>query len=182
MFLVVVLHQVHKGFEQQSEQVSSWSEERLAQRLETDAWLAVARITTLYDDVSTRFAALAQRADISKAIQSRNSVAISELLAPALELADVDGALVLDDKLRVLGADRLDADILRADQILRAHPLLRNLQDVLRSSTGDRKVRLITGRFDQSLAQALAADWKAPVAGIFIETVLDDFGDAIAVI
>jgi hypothetical protein len=69
MFLVVVLYQVAKGFEQQSAQVSQWSEERLAQRLESDALLAVARIDTLYDDVSTRFASIAQRADISKAIQ-----------------------------------------------------------------------------------------------------------------
>ena len=72
MLLILVLHQVNKGFEQQSNQVSRWSEERLAQRLTSDALLARARINTLYDDVATRFASLAQRSDISKAIQSRN--------------------------------------------------------------------------------------------------------------
>jgi diguanylate cyclase (GGDEF)-like protein len=182
MFLVVVLFQVNKGFEQQSAQVSQWSEERLAQRLESDALLAVARIDTLYDDVSTRFASIAQRADISKAIQSGNSVAISELLTPALELADVDGALVLDENLRVLGADRLNADILRANKLLRSQPLMRVLQNVLRSDPNDRHVRRVTGAFDHSLAAALAAEWKAPLAGIFVETVLDDFHDVIAVI
>jgi diguanylate cyclase (GGDEF)-like protein len=182
LFLVVVLYKVNKGFEQQSAQVSQWSEERLAQRLESDALLSVARIDTLYDDVSTRFASIAQRADISKAIQSGNSVAISELLAPALELADVDGALVLDENLRVLGADRLDADILRANKLLRSQPLMRVLQNVLRGDPNDRHVRRVTGAFDHSLAAALAADWKAPLAGIFVETVLDDFHDVIAVI
>src|SRR5688572_24962609 len=181
MLLALVLHQVNKGYEQQTNQVSRWSEERLAQRLTSDALLARARVNTLYDDVATRFASLAQRSDISKAIQSRNSVAISELLAPALQLADVDGALVLNEKLRVLGADRLDADILRADKALRFHPILRDLQRVLYSDLDDRQVR-ITGRFDKYLAEALGADWTAPLAGVFIEPILDDFGDVTAII
>jgi diguanylate cyclase (GGDEF)-like protein len=181
MLLVLVLHQVNKGFERQTNQVSRWSEERLAQRLASDALLARARINTLYDDVATRFASLAQRSDISKAIQSRNSVAISELLAPALELADVDGALVLDEKLRVLGADRLDANILRADKALRFHPILRDLHRALASDLNDRQVR-ITGRFDKYLAEALAANWTAPLAGVFIEPILDDFRDVTAII
>ena len=181
MLLVLVLHQVNKGFEQQSDQVSRWSEQRLAQRLVSDALLARARIDSLYDDVATRFASLAQRSDISKAIQSRNSVAISELLAPALQLADVDGALVLDEKLRVLGADRLDADVLRADKALRFHPVLRDLQRVLDSDLDDRHVR-ITGRFDEYLAEAFAANRTAPLAGVFIEPILDDFGDVTAII
>jgi diguanylate cyclase (GGDEF)-like protein len=181
MLLLLVLYQVNKGLSQQTDQISHWSEERLAQRLTSDALLARARINTLYDDVSTRFASLAQRSDVSKAIQSRNSVAISELLASALALADLDGVLVLDEKSRVLGADRLDADILRAHKVLRSHPILRDIQQALRNDTPHRRIR-ITGRFDRSFAEALAANWTAPLAGVFIEPVLDDFGGVTAVI
>ena len=182
LFLLVVLYQVNTGFEQQTDKVSKWSEERLAQRLESDAILARARLETLYDDIATRFAASAQRADISNAIQSRNSVAISELLTPALELADVDGALVLDERLRVLAAERLGADIPRADKVLPAHPFFQVLQRILRSESDDTRARRLIERFDKAFAEALAADWKAPIAGIFVEKINDDFGDTIAII
>ena len=53
-----------------------------------------------------RLESIAQRADIMKAVSTGTSIAISELLGRAARAADLDGILVVDAKLRVLGADK----------------------------------------------------------------------------
>jgi diguanylate cyclase (GGDEF)-like protein len=182
MLLGLVLLQVSKGLEEQSSEVTRWSEERLSQLLAGDAELAKTRVDDLYEDLSRRFASLAQRADLSKAIQSGNSVAISELLTAALKVTDLDGALVLDAKLRVLGADRLNADILRAGTVLQNHPIREQLKQLLAYDPAITARLRITGRFDENLAAALAAERTAPLAGVLAEPVFDDFQDVVAII
>jgi diguanylate cyclase (GGDEF)-like protein len=182
MLLGLVLFQVSRGLEEQTAEVARWSEERLSQRLAGDAELAKARIEILYEDLSTRFASLAQRPDLVKAIQSGNSVAISELLTAALKIADLDGAIVLDANLRVLGADRLQADVLRANTILRQHSIRTQFERLLHHPPGTASRLRIVGRFDANLAAAVAAESPAPLAGILAEPVFDDFQDVVAII
>lgn len=183
MLLGLVLVQAGKSLERQTEEISRWSEERLAQRLMAETLLALARLNNMHSDISRRFASLSQRTDISKAIQSRNSVAISELLAPAIKLADIDGVMVLDEKLRVMGAHRLDIDILGADKLLRSHSLMREIEGVAtRNNPKSPRRYSRAGRFDDYLAAAVGAERNSALAEIFIEPVFDEFGDVVAVL
>ncbi|WP_434054262.1 MAG: hypothetical protein RDA78_05030 [Roseibium sp.] len=80
------------------------SQTRLLEMLTADVKLAGKRLEFLFEDRVRRVSAIASDPNIVKAIESRNNVAMSELLGPFAELDDIDGIVVLDDKARVIGA------------------------------------------------------------------------------
>src|SRR5918998_2732911 len=89
-FVALVLLRADRSLIEQTSQLSTFSEQALAERLEGYARLARSRIFTMLNDVSRRFATVAQRADIGKAVMSGNTVAISEMLRPAISASDID--------------------------------------------------------------------------------------------
>jgi diguanylate cyclase (GGDEF)-like protein len=180
-FIALILLRADHGLDEQTSQLSRLSEEKLTERLEGDARLARARILTLLDDVSRRFATIAQRADVAKAVVSGNTVAISELLRPALESSDIDGVIVVDAKLRVLGAHDLGIDILKANQKLQHSELFAPLSDIIASNDREnrRSARLKT-RLDGRTGAAIGAISEGALAEVMIEPVFDDFGDVVA--
>ncbi|WP_208986188.1 EAL domain-containing protein [Labrenzia sp. OB1] len=87
------------------------SQTGLQEKLSADVELAGTRLEFLFEDRLRRLNSIAERADTATAIASRNVVAMSELLGPAANLANVDGIIVLDDEARVIGASSYDADL-----------------------------------------------------------------------
>ncbi len=170
-----------QGLERQAAQLSRLSEEKLAQRLSGEARLAGARVGMLFDATGSRLEAIAQRADIVKAISSANVVAISELLGRAAEAADIDGILVVDTKLRVFGAHSDKVDIVGTDRALQNSAFAPDLRAIL--ADNDRKRPHVLRRavaLDEEAAEALSARGKSPLAFVVAQPIFDDFGDVFA--
>ena len=182
-FVVLVLLRADRGLSEQTAQLSRLSEEKLADRLSGDARLARSLVLTMLDDVSRRFATVAQRADIVRAVISANTVAISEILRPALVSSDVDGVVVVDSTLRVIGAHDLGVDVLKASKHIGNGSLAGPIGNVI--SKNDREIRRgfrLRTRFDALTSASVGTSSQEGLAEIMIEPVFDDFGDVIAVL
>jgi methyl-accepting chemotaxis protein len=170
-----------QGLERQAAELGRLSEERLGQRLDGEARLAGAQLETLFETIGRRIEGIAQRADVVKVIAAANVVPIWDLLGRTGRAADVDGILVVDAKLRVLGADKDSVDIAAAYQALRAHPLAQEMLPLL--ADNDRKHPRVIRRtlpLTADLAKALGAKETAPLALVIVEPMFDDFGDVFA--
>jgi len=170
-----------QGLERQAAELGRLSEERLGQRLDGEARLAGAQLETLFETIGRRIEGIAQRADVVKVIASANVVPIWDFLGRTGRAADVDGILVVDTKLRVLGADKDSVDIAAAYQALRAHPLAQEMLPLL--ADNDRKHPRVIRRtlpLTADLAKALGAKETAPLALVIVEPMFDDFGDVFA--
>jgi methyl-accepting chemotaxis protein len=188
----LTLWRLTQGLERQATQLARLSEAKLRQRLDGEARLARARVERLFADAARRLESIAQRADVVRAVATGNSITISELLGRAARLADLDGIMVVDTKLGVLGADREaknagsphagDAiDILAASQALQRHPLARLITPLLAENDRQRPhtlQRMMT--LDADTALAIGGTSQAPFAVVAFEPIFDDFGDVFA--
>lgn len=165
---------------EQAQEISRWSEAQLSNRLLSDAKLAAARLQMQREDVERRFATIAKRWDISKAVFSGNTVAASELMRPALTLADLDGVIAFDLNLRALTADRVEADLLAANTALDRTPLAAALRAMMAHNDRERSVGfLLSLPWDVPLAGALAADETGSLVDVFGQPLFDEFGEVI---
>jgi diguanylate cyclase (GGDEF)-like protein len=173
--LVVV--QANRVSKEQAFEVSQWSEARLSERLHSDAMLAAARLDALREDVGRRFASLVKRADVSAAIFSGNTVAVSEVLRPALALADLEGAIAFDEDMKAVSADTVDASILEANRAIRTSALSGPIREILTKNDPAQPVGFVRSLpLDASLASALAATELGETADIFGQPIFDEFG------
>jgi methyl-accepting chemotaxis protein len=170
-----------RGLARQAEELGRLSEEKLAQRLDGEARLAGARVEALFAAIGARLESIAQRVDVVKAISSSNDVAISQILGRAGEAADIDGIIVVDNKLRVFGAASDKVNIVVANRELQESPFAKDIAAIL--ANNDRKhprtVRRTVAMNDQ-LALALGAHGTSPMTFVVAEPIFDDFGDVFA--
>ena len=165
---------------EQAQEISRWSEAQLSGRLLSDAKLAAARLQMQREDVERRFATIAKRWDVAKAVFSGNTVAASELMRPALALADLDGVIAFDVNLRALTADRVDAELLAANTAVSRTPLAASLRAMMAQNDRDRTTGFVTTlHWDAALAGALAADETGAVVDVYGQPLFDDFGDVV---
>jgi len=165
---------------EQAHEISRWSEAQLSGRLLSDAKLAAARLQMQREDVERRFATMAKRWDVSKAVFSGNTVAASELMRPALSLADLDGVIAFDQNLRALTADRVEADLLTANSALAQTPLAAALRGMIARNDRERSTGFVMSlRWDPALAGALAADETGSLVDVFGQPLFDEFGEVI---
>jgi len=188
----LTIWRLNQGLDRQASQLARLSEVKLGQELDGQARLAGARVQMLFATVGRRLETIAHRADIMKAVSTGNSITISELLGRAARSADLDGILVVDAKLRVLGADKEASnaaalgnaevvDILATSQALAAHPLSQQIQPLLAENDRRRPSVLRTiAAMDDRLAKAVGTRMTAPLAAIAVEPIFDDFGDVFA--
>ncbi|WP_375460811.1 EAL domain-containing protein [uncultured Enterovirga sp.] len=178
--LVVV--RANQNLKEQAFEVSQWSEARLSERLHSDAMLAAARLDSLREDVGRRFASLVERADVSTAIFSGNTVAVAELLRPALASADLEGAIAFDADLKAVSADTVDAKILDANGAIRTSLLFEPARNII--AENDRTAPrgfLRSMPLDPELAAALAATEVGEMADIFGQPIFGEFGEVAGV-
>ncbi|WP_422040769.1 EAL domain-containing protein [Roseibium sp.] len=114
----LVAYQLEDSMTRQQGELLNLSQTRLLEMLTADVKLAGKRLEFLFEDRVRRVSAIAADPNIVKAIESRNNVAMSELLGPFAELDDIDGIVVLDDKARVIGASSYDSDLVSLGQKL----------------------------------------------------------------
>jgi len=179
--VALTVMRLDRGLNRQALQLEALAEAKLSERLEADAKLAAARLKNVFDEVTYQINAIAQRADVSRAIASRNVVAMSELLSRAAEIAKLDGILVIDNKMRVMGAHDQWLDILGADAALQKSPLAERIRPLLAENDRRRPhiLELITP-LDEALATAVGAPAPVAAAAIDVTPIFDDFGDVVA--
>ena len=181
--VALVILRAGQTLENQALEVSHWSEAQLSDRLFSDVRLAGARLASQQDDVGRRFATLAKRWDVSKAIFSGNTVAASELLRPALKLADLDGVIAFDIHMRALTADRVDAELLEANAAIRGSVLAPLISSLLVHNDPDNPKGFVTSvHLDAKTTAALASDDTGQIVEIFGQPTFDDFGEVIGVL
>ena len=100
----LTIARVERSLSDQAFELGRLSAQKLGDELTAEAKLARYRLDTLMRDTARRLGVVAQRADIGRAVQSRNTVAISETLDPAGRAANIDVIIALDPKFRVIGA------------------------------------------------------------------------------
>lgn len=107
----IVAYQLDVSMTRQEAELLKLSKSRLLETLTADVNLAGRRLEFLFEDRLRRVNAIAERSDTLSALESRNNVAMSELLGPAASEADVDAIVVLDESARVIGASSYNADL-----------------------------------------------------------------------
>ncbi len=107
----LVAFQLEGSMARQETELLKLSHARVLETLTADVKLAGTRLEFLFLDRLRRVSTLSERQDVVAAVESRNVVAMSELLGAGAQLADVDGLVVLDEKGRVIGASSNSIDL-----------------------------------------------------------------------
>ncbi len=198
-FVSLTILRLDRGLSRQTTELGQLAENNLRQSLGGEARLARGRLDFQFTVAERNADNVSQRADVVAAVGSNNVVAITEVLNRAVKTSNLDGILVVDMKMRVIGANTYETDLLIANEflpeteipaaveaILTNNDLFGRYEDRTREGSDDlaegyryRDARLVMA-LDETLAKAIGAQKTAPLAGIFIEPVFDDFGDVTA--
>lgn len=183
VFVALIVFQLNRGLSSQADQLAKLSEQKLAERLDAEAKLAQARVRNLFEDAARRLAAIATRGDTVQALASSNVVAISELVGPAAEAAEIDAIVAVDTKMRVIGAHHGDLDLLAINRALQNSDLVRSLGPILadndpRRPRGYNSIVLL----DQPIFAATNVDVSTRLGEIIAYPFFDDFGDVTGVL
>jgi diguanylate cyclase (GGDEF)-like protein len=173
----VTVMKLHEGVAEQSQQLGQLSKQKLAESLDANARLARARLDRLLALTETRLTDIAQRQDINTAIVTGNIVAISEALNPAAQLAKLDGIIVVDAQMRVIGAATGAIDLLATNEALRHSAYAAEIRELLATNerAAPRRMRRVV-RVDSPTERAFGVPIGA-IADIMAVPLFDDFGD-----
>jgi diguanylate cyclase (GGDEF)-like protein len=167
------------GLQEQAEALGRLSARQLSDRLDAEAQLARARIDGLGSETSLRLRQLAQRADISKAIASRNDITIRELLAAVAKTSDIQHLIAFDTDGVPIGANDA-SDLLAINKQMSKSDLAADLKAILKNnSRSNPRGHQDTHVMPLGLLETLRLPVRLTVAHEALEPVFDDFGELI---
>jgi len=170
---------LHEQLNSQADALGRLSEQQLAHRLDGEAQLARARIEALGADATERLRQLAQRADISRAVESRNDVTIRELLTAVAKTSGFERLIALDETGRVIGANA-PLDLLAVNTRLQASDFSAEIKPLLeKNSRAHPLAHEDTRQLERDLISVLRLPKRPTIAYTAVEPVFDDFGDLI---
>jgi len=172
----LVAYQLEVSIARQETELQKLSHARLLETLTADVELAGTRVEYLLQDRLRRVNAISERVDTVKALESRNNVAMSELLGPAASMADVDSLVVLDEKGRVIGASTYSADLVGLNNRLQRFGFF---TDITRSLKDSYPGQRLTYSSLLPLAETgifVPGDNVNAVSQVIFVPVFDDFG------
>ena len=172
----LVAFQLEGSMTRQEQELRQLSHARLLETLTADVELAGTRLDYLLEDRLRRVNAVSERVDTVKAVESRNNVAMSELLGPAAKMADVDSLVVLDDKGRVIGASSYSADLVGLNNRIRRFGFFEDISKSLKNSYPGQKLTYsaLLPLADTSIF--VPTDNVNSVSQVIFVPVFDDFG------
>lgn len=94
------------------------SAEKTVSRLSGEIRLMGDRLEWTFKSLDDQIAGLARQPDSIKAIESRNDVALAKIIGDPLRNIGFDGGIIIDHKLKVIGADKTGVDLLGAANAL----------------------------------------------------------------
>ena len=200
IFVILAILKLDRGLGRQTYELSELAKQNLMQSLAGEARLAHGRVEFLFTVAERNADDISQRTSVVAAINSGDNAAITEVLDRAVRTSNLDGILVVDTKMRVIGADTYSTDLPVANEFLPMTSIPGAVEAILTNNDRD-------GRYDDKagldhdetadggvryrdahlvvalngiLAKAIGARKAAPLAIIQIEPVFDDFGDVAA--
>jgi diguanylate cyclase (GGDEF)-like protein len=167
------------GLQKQAEALDRLSARQLSDRLDGEAQLARARIEAIGSETAMRLRQLAQRADVSRAIASRNDITIRELLASVAQTSDMQRLIAFDQDGIPIGVN--DAlDLLAINAEIRDSDLGPDLHAILKNNNRSHpRGHQSTHVMSLGLLKALRLPAHLTVAHEAFEPVFDDFGEQI---
>jgi diguanylate cyclase (GGDEF)-like protein len=165
--------------QEQADALGQLSAQQLADRLDGEAQLARARFELIGTETSLRLRQLAQRADISKAVASRNDITIRELLATVAKTSEMQRLIAFDQDGLPIGVSNA-LDLLAINAEMRDSNLSLDLGSILKNNSrlhprGVQSIRTMT----PGLLKALRLPVQLTIAHNAFEPIFDDFGDLI---
>lgn len=172
----LVAFQLEDSMQRQEAELLELSRARLVETLSADVKLAGTRMEFLFQDRLRRINALSERVDTAKAVESRNVVAMSELLGPAAKLADVDGIVVLDEEGHVIGASSYSADLVELGSKMQGLSFFNEVAKSLKDSFPGEKLTYSGVLAKSETGVFVPGDRDNEVSQIAFVPVFDDFG------
>ena len=167
----------------QAEAVHHLASQRMAQQADAGIALVLERLNGMFTGLEKSLEAISALRSTQAAVKSRNDVWIAEEIGRKLRQVGFSGAIVLDQDLRVIGADHTGASLLYSNDTLQMHELRQSLQAMLvgkdRSNPG---LHRFAGIIDPSLAAILLAQGDGSYGLVLGVPVFDEFGDTAAII
>lgn len=182
LFIGVVYSQLEYSLKRQSEALESITTSNLSDVLGADLGLAAARLRFLSEDLGRRVQAIARREDTAAAIATRNVVAMAQLLGPAAHNAEVDGIVVVDRDLNVIGASTDAIDLVAVSQRVKSSPILADLEQVLASPSPEVDTRLQALYSSEELAPFAPINPNPLMQIVIMHPVRDEFGEIVAAV
>ncbi|HSM42175.1 MAG TPA: methyl-accepting chemotaxis protein [Afifellaceae bacterium] len=182
-FVSMTIFRLDTSLSRQSAELSALAEEKLVQTLDGAAGLGAVRLDLLFTNVDRQLGVIAQRADIVSAILSGNVVAMTETLRRGKASTDLDGVIIVDKGVNVLGAEYGNIDLLVSDAALKQTILKAEIEAIMAENDplqprGFMRVM----KMDRVLATALGETRTDTMVLLAIQPVFDDFGDVFAAV
>jgi methyl-accepting chemotaxis protein len=167
----------------QADAVHHLASQRMAQQADASISLVLERLNGMFTGLERSLDAISALRSTQAAAKSRNDVWIAEEIGRKLLRVGFTGAIVLDQDLRVIGADHTGASLLFSNDTLQMHDLRQTLQAMLvgkdRSNPG---LYRYSGVIDPSLAAILLTQGVGSYGLVLGIPVFDDFGETAAII
>ena len=175
----LTIFRLDSALKEQAKALEQLSESQLAHRLDGEAQLARARLEALEAQTAQQLRQLAQRADIGKAVASRNDITIADLLASVAKTSTFDALIAFDEEGRVIGASTAK-DLLALNVKVRDSALAFNLRQILSKNSrqnpqGHHGIRELEAEF----LTALEMPVRLTIVHETLEPVFNDFGELI---
>jgi methyl-accepting chemotaxis protein len=198
-FVSLTILRLDHGLNRQTTELSELAKHNLMQSLAGEVRLARGRLEFLFTVADRNADNISRQAEVVSAISGGNVLAITQVLDRAVRTSNLDGILVVDTKMRVVGANANSTDLPAADEFLPKTGIPAAVRAILTDNdragrfdpnaskgsdhdAGDvpyRDARLVVA-LDETLAKAIGAQKTAPLGVIHIKPVFDDTGNVAA--
>lgn len=181
--LIVTEREMKYQVDAQAVTTKELAAERLAQQADGRILLVKERLHGLFTGLEKSLQAIASLRSTQLAVRSRNDVMITEEIGRKLLQAGFSGAIVLDDDMRVIGADHFGASLLFSNETMQMHELRGVLSAMMkgrdRSNPG---VYRYAGVIDPAMAAILLTMGDGRYGQVLGVPVFDDFGETVAIL
>ncbi len=180
-FVSLAIYRLGGGLARQSAELSELAQVKLVQTLDGAAGLGAVRLDLLFTNVDRQLGVIAQRTDVVQAITSGNVVAITETVRRGKASTDLDGVVIIDPQLNVLGAEFGNIDLLVADAALKQTALGAEIGSIVEDNDPlePRGIMRVV-KLSETLATALGETAADNMALVVVQPIFDDFGDVFA--
>lgn len=183
VLLSVAYTEMEYQVDAQGATVKQLARQRTAERIDAEIELVEYRLSTLFQGLERNLIGVSALRSSQSAVKHFNDVMITTEIGQRLVKAGFSGAIILDQNLNPIGADRTGAELVSANEALKMHdlyPMFRQFLDA--SNPSHPKTFRYIGRFDASHAAILLAPLQDEYGALFASAVFDDFGEPIALV
>ena len=170
----------NQALHEQAQALGHLSERQLADRLNSEALLARARVEAIGAQASGRLRQLVERKDVIRAVESRNDVIMRELFAGLARSYGYDRLIAFDEAARVVGSDSRRGVLEVHSDVNQTH-LKTDVSAILTpdNTRANPRGSVEMQEFSEELVNSLEFPDQASVGHLSVEPVFDDFGELI---